>query len=88
MLLAPMWRLFYAARKYSGIFILRMSKEVVKDLTNRGVRFHYNETIEKANKPAKEVIIVGDKHYRHLTTDYVDATGRLLVLIGWTKASA
>ena len=57
-------------------------KEVVKDLTNRGVKFHYNETIQEARQTSQGIELVGANGYRHLTDYVLDATGRLPQLDG------
>lgn len=55
---------------------------VVKDLTQRGVKFHYHETIQEAKKTSKGIELLGANGYRHLTDYVLDATGRVPRLTG------
>lgn len=57
-------------------------KAVVRDLTQRGVKFHYNETIQEARETSAGIELLGANGYRHLTDYVVDATGRVPQLTG------
>lgn len=57
-------------------------EEVVKDLTARGVKFHYNEAIQTAQETSQGIELLGASGYRHVTDYVLDATGRLPRLEG------
>lgn len=57
-------------------------EEVVKDLTQRGVKFHFNETLQEAQETSQGIELRGANGYRHLTDYVVDATGRVPRLEG------
>ncbi|MBV7390963.1 dihydrolipoyl dehydrogenase family protein [Enterococcus alishanensis] len=49
---------------------------LVKDLKNRGVKFHINEKLKKAEKIDEKVILTGENGYTHESDYVIDATGR------------
>lgn len=52
-------------------------QKIVTDLKERGVKFNFNETLEKAEKVDGKIRLTGQNGYQ-LTVDYVlDATGRI-----------